>query len=122
MDGPEVIERLRRIEEALSSRTAGVGAVSNTGTVNTAVEGDAVELNTKGRSTLSVSIEGGAGADFEIDGSIDGLDWHEGDVLREDVTELRETFNTGERHVRVRVETAAQTSQQAEITLSASGG
>ena len=85
-------------------------------TVSIASTGTVFEQAVLGDALVSVNIEGDATADYALDVSPDGDNWIENEETYSG-TDIRDTFRFGDRHLRIRVTSAAGAGDEATITI-----
>jgi hypothetical protein len=92
----------------LQSDTRTTVSIENTGTI--------VEQAVLGDALVSINIEGDATADYALDVSHDGDTWIENEETYSG-TDIRDAFRFGDRHLRIRVTSAAGGGDEATITI-----
>lgn len=120
MTDSESVRLLRKILDELGDTHVGTPQ-SQVGSIATDKKDEAVVLDTRSFSIVSVGIEGDEKASYSIDTSRDNSSWETKWDTVDDTKSFKDTYITGSRYVRVRVYDESASAGTATITISASG-
>jgi hypothetical protein len=110
------LETSSEIEEILKARQddGNSAPVANDGTYSAVVldnaidaTGTLIELDTRGKRILDLSIDATDSADYVLEASPNGADWFGPFASWGGASQINETYQLGARYVRLRITTAA---------------